>query len=712
MNFRDLHLIPPILRAAEEIGYETPSPIQQKAIPPVLAGRDLLGCAQTGTGKTAAFAMPILQRLHENPTPDMARGGVRQGGAQPESTFWDGTTRSSGGARPGSMRRSGTQPKSALAGSAVRPIRALILTPTRELALQIDESFADYGRHLPLAHCVIFGGVNQNPQVEQLQKGVDILTATPGRLNDLIGQGYIDLGRIEIFVLDEADRMLDMGFVHDVKRVITHLPQKRQTLLFSATMPREIEELADSLLHSPEKVMVTPPATTVESIEQSVYFVDKGNKRRLLAKLLQDPDVTSALVFTRTKHGADRVVRELARAGIGAMAIHGNKSQNARQNALGSFKDGRIRVLVATDIAARGIDITGLSHVFNYDLPNIPETYVHRIGRTGRAGRAGIAISFCELEEQEYLADIEKLTHIHIPPVEHEWPMQIFEKPEKQQPGARVQQARQSKTPAQQAGGIKQTLPPGTHKTQAAGTRQAQQNVPPMSGAQQNADLSLRKGERSMEQKNNAPRQQAGGTKPGTPAAEGTPSGALAAAPSAAGTAQSEPGKKRRRRGGRRHKSGAQKAAAQAATQATPQAAPQQPRGQADAAQNAPNAGQKQAAKNGRSAGQQQAAKNGQNAGQSQAAKNGANAGQNRAVKNGANAGQNPAAKDAPRAKQNRAAKNESGTGQTRAAKETPRAETTSAQLSFERDDSLQVISRRTPAQKYASFEDYMKAHE
>ena len=401
MKFSDLNLIPPILKAAAEAGYEEPSPIQQKAIPPVLAGRDLLGCAQTGTGKTAAFAMPILQRLAAAPAP-------------------------SGG----------------------RPIRALTLTPTRELALQIDESFAAYGRHMRLAHCVIFGGVNQNPQVARLKKGVDILTATPGRLNDLIGQGYIDLKNVEIFVLDEADRMLDMGFVHDVKRVLACLPGQKQTLLFSATMPREIEELADGLLHGPEKVMVAPPATTVERIEQSVYFVDKGNKRHLLAQLLQKPEVTSALVFTRTKHGADRVVRELARAGIGAMAIHGNKSQNARQDALGRFKDGRIRVLVATDIAARGIDVSGLSHVFNYDLPNIPETYVHRIGRTGRAGHAGVAVSFCDFEEKEYLADIEKLTHIRIPSVEHEWPMQVFEKEEKQTQGRGQRAPRAERAPA------------------------------------------------------------------------------------------------------------------------------------------------------------------------------------------------------------------------------------------------------------------------
>lgn len=404
MKFCDLSLIPPILKAADEAGYEAPSPIQQKAIPPVLAGRDLLGCAQTGTGKTAAFAMPILQRLSASP--------VKSG--------------------------------------AKRPIRALILTPTRELALQIDECFEAYGRYLPLRHCVIFGGVNQNPQVAQLKKGVDILTATPGRLNDLIGQGHIDLAGVEIFVLDEADRMLDMGFVRDVKRVLRYLPAQKQTLLFSATMPKEIEDLANSLLHDPKKVMVAPPSTTVERIEQSVYFVDKGNKRRLLAKLLKQPEVTSALVFTRTKHGADRVVRELAREGIEAMAIHGNKSQNARQTALSRFKSGEIRVLVATDIAARGIDVNGLSHVFNYDLPNIPETYVHRIGRTARAGRDGVAVSFCDYNEKAYLADIEKLTRIHIPVIEHEWPMQIFEAPAPAQRGARPAPANAKKQPQPQ----------------------------------------------------------------------------------------------------------------------------------------------------------------------------------------------------------------------------------------------------------------------
>ena len=381
MYFQQLGLISPLLQAVEEEGYTAPSPIQEQAIPPVLAGRDLVGCAQTGTGKTAAFALPILQLLYKQPP------------------------------APGK-----------------RPIRALILTPTRELAIQILESFQAYGRHTRLREAVVFGGVSQNPQVEALARGVDILVATPGRLNDLIGQGYVDLAQVQIFVLDEADRMLDMGFVHDVKKVIARLPAKKQTLLFSATMPPEIRELVDSLLQNPVKVAVTPVSSTVDAIRQRLYYVDKANKRHLLAYLLKDPAVTSALVFTRTKHGADRVVRDLGREGIRALAIHGNKSQNARQTALKSFKDGTLRVLVATDIAARGIDVEELSHVFNYDLPNVPETYVHRIGRTGRAGQSGDAISFCDFDEKPYVKDIEKLIKKHIPVVEeHPFPMQVFE---------------------------------------------------------------------------------------------------------------------------------------------------------------------------------------------------------------------------------------------------------------------------------------------
>lgn len=373
MTFQDLPLQPALLKAVQEAGYTAPSPIQAGAIPPVLEGRDLLGCAQTGTGKTAAFALPILQNL---------AGQVPQ-----------------------------------------RPcIRALILTPTRELALQIGQSFADYGRHLKLRHTVIFGGVGQQPQVDALRRGVDILIACPGRLNDLIGQRLVDLSGVEIFVLDEADRMLDMGFVHDVKKVIAKLPRRRQTLLFSATMPKEIEELADSLLHDPAVVKVDPVSSTVDRIDQKLYFVEKKQKIELLAWLLRDKSIQNALVFSRTKHGADRIARLLNRAGITAAAIHGNKSQTARVNALEGFKAGKTRVLVATDIAARGIDINELSHVFNYDLPEVPETYVHRIGRTARAGADGVAISFCASEEREYLAGIEKLNRKKIPVITgHPW---------------------------------------------------------------------------------------------------------------------------------------------------------------------------------------------------------------------------------------------------------------------------------------------------
>lgn len=390
MKFEELSIIEPILRALRSEGYEKPSPIQEQAIPSALEGRDVLGCAQTGTGKTCAFAVPILQRLFE---------------------------KNIGGRRP---------------------IRALILTPTRELALQIGDSFRAYGKHLPLRTAVIFGGVPQNPQTQALQRGVDILAATPGRLNDLINQGFVDLSRVEIFVLDEADRMLDMGFIHDVERVISRLPQKRQTLFFSATMPESIQKLCSRILTEPVRVAVTPVSSAVDTVSQTLYFVDKPNKRKLLADLLRDKTITSALVFTFTKHGADRVAKELNKAKINARSIHGDKSQSARQNALNAFKSGEVRVLVATDIAARGIDIEELPYVFNYDLPNIPETYVHRIGRTGRAGLKGKAISFCSIEEKERLADIEKLLGKKIPVVEgHPWPMEIFTPPEKQPAGQR-----------------------------------------------------------------------------------------------------------------------------------------------------------------------------------------------------------------------------------------------------------------------------------
>ena len=380
MTFKELKLLPELTRAVDEMGYVQPSPIQEAAIPPVLAGRDLIGCAQTGTGKTAAFAIPMLQTL---------RGRV---------------------------------------GKSHRPIRGLILTPTRELALQIKENFDLYGKYLSIRNTVIFGGVGQGPQVEALQRGVDILVATPGRLNDLCNQGHIDLSGVEIFVLDEADRMLDMGFIHDVRRVIDRLPKKRQTLLFSATMPQEIAELSRKILIDPARVEVTPQSSTVEAIEQRLYKVDKANKKLLLQQILSDRSLDSVLVFTNTKHGADRVVKELGRAGIAAMAIHGNKGQSARVKALESFKSGQIRVLVATDIAARGIDVSELSCVVNYELPNVPETYVHRIGRTGRAGRGGLAVSFCNFDELAYLKDIEKLIGKKVPVVEdHPWPMEIFE---------------------------------------------------------------------------------------------------------------------------------------------------------------------------------------------------------------------------------------------------------------------------------------------
>lgn len=370
MRFQDLKIDEAILKAIREIGYDQPTPIQEKAIPIVLEGHDLLGCAQTGTGKTAAFSIPMLQRM----------GRPQEGEA--------------------------------------RPVRGLILTPTRELALQIYENLCQYGRYLGRISAVIFGGVSQNPQVEAIQNGADILVATPGRLWDLMGQKLVDISTVECFVLDEADRMLDMGFINDVKRILKFLPKKRQTLLFSATMPEEIAELANNMLHKPRHVSIVPAATPVELIEQGVYFTDKKAKRDLLRAVLEERSLPQTLVFTRTKHGADRVARDLSRAGIAAKSIHGDKSQNARQNALKQFKDYKIPVLVATDIAARGIDINELPLVINFDLPNVPETYVHRIGRTGRAGQEGTALSFCDPSELPYLKDIEELTRVAIPALE------------------------------------------------------------------------------------------------------------------------------------------------------------------------------------------------------------------------------------------------------------------------------------------------------
>lgn len=369
MSFEKLNLIEPILKSLQAEGYTKPTPIQEQSIPVLLERRDLLGCAQTGTGKTAAFAIPILQILHQDELYKKGPAGIK----------------------------------------------VLILTPTRELAIQIGESFTAYGKLLKIKHTVIFGGVPQRSQTIALREGVDILIATPGRLLDLMDQRYVRLDHLKTFVLDEADRMLDMGFIHDVKKIIARIPSKRQTIFFSATMPAEISKLADTILTNPVRVEVTPVSSTANTVRQEIYFVDKNNKRALLLDLLKNQDIKTALVFTRTKHGADRVAKDLNRAGVIAEAIHGNKSQNARQRALSNFKSQETRVLVATDIAARGIDIDELSHVINFELPNVPETYVHRIGRTGRAGASGISISFCDAEERAYLKDIQKLIGKSVP---------------------------------------------------------------------------------------------------------------------------------------------------------------------------------------------------------------------------------------------------------------------------------------------------------
>ena len=425
-SFQSLGIRAPILSALADCGYQEPTLIQEKAIPAGLAGRDVLGSAQTGTGKTCAFGVPILQRL--------AKAGK------------------------------GTD------------IRALILTPTRELAIQIDENLKAYGKNLPLTEAVIFGGVGQAPQVEQLKKGVDILTATPGRLLDLAGQGLLDLSHVSIFVLDEADRMLDMGFIHDVRRVIKLLPEKKQTMFFSATLPPEILDLVDTLLHDPVKVAAAPVSSPVEVIRQAVCLVDRGNKTNLLAFLLEEEQVKNALVFTRTKHGADKVARDLAKRGVAAAAIHGNKSQTARQESLRRFKAGELQVLVATDIAARGLDIEELSHVFNYNLSEVPETYIHRIGRTGRAGHGGTAISFCDYGELPMLKDIEKLLKKPVPRREHPFPMEVFEAPKKDAKGravnpedAETRQAAREKNAARK----QQAAEKAAQKAQAAQSQEA-----------------------------------------------------------------------------------------------------------------------------------------------------------------------------------------------------------------------------------------------
>lgn len=372
MTFDDLHIVEPILKALKNEGYTNPTPIQEKSIPILLRGKDLLGCAQTGTGKTAAFGIPIIQHLYLD-----------------------------------KERRSG-----------VKKIKALVVTPTRELAIQIAMSFKTYGAHTGIRGTVIFGGVKETRQINAIRNGVDVLVATPGRLLDLMNRGYISLKDIKYFVLDEADQMLDMGFIHDIKKIIAKLPEERQSLFFSATMPSSIVNLSQKILGNPDKVTVQPEQTTAERVEQAVYFVTKKNKIKLLTHLLESEEVNSALVFSRTKHGANKIVKLLDRSGIKAEAIHGNKSQRARQKALGNFKSGLTKVLIATDIAARGIDVDELSHVINFDLTNVPETYVHRIGRTGRAGASGIALSFVSSEERPYLRSIEKLINQKITVIE------------------------------------------------------------------------------------------------------------------------------------------------------------------------------------------------------------------------------------------------------------------------------------------------------
>ncbi|MBC5625280.1 DEAD/DEAH box helicase [Clostridium sp. NSJ-49] len=373
MLFKDLNIIEPILKAIEESGYEKPTPIQEQSIPSILGGRDILGCAQTGTGKTAAFSIPILQRISEEKMVNNER-----------------------------------------------VLKALIVAPTRELAIQIGENVATYSKHLDIKSTVIFGGVNQSSQVRKIKSGIDVLIATPGRLIDLSNQRHVDLKNVKYFVLDEADRMLDMGMIHDVKRIISKLPKERQNLLFSATMPKEVMKLVNSILKNPVKVEVQPVSSTVDIISQGAYMVSKKNKKSLLVHLLKDESIKSVIVFSRTKHGANKIAKDLNNVGIEAAAIHGNKSQNQRQLALNNFKEGSLRVLVATDIAARGIDVDELSHVINYDLPDVPETYVHRIGRTGRAGREGVAITLCDSEELEIFRRIEKVIGKSIPVLEEE----------------------------------------------------------------------------------------------------------------------------------------------------------------------------------------------------------------------------------------------------------------------------------------------------
>ena len=621
MTFNELNLSAPVLRAVAQAGYESPSPIQAAAIPPVLAGRDLMGCAQTGTGKTAAFALPMLDRL--------TASAPRKKGA----------------------------------------IRALILTPTRELALQIGESFEAYGKYLTLRSTVIFGGVGQAPQVAALKKGVDILIACPGRLNDLVGQGLLDLSNMEIFVLDEADRMLDMGFVHDVKKVIAKLPRQRQNLMFSATMPKEIEQLAAGILHDPAFVKVDPVSSTVDRIQQSLYFVEKGNKKFLLPWLIKNlrPEVVNALVFSRTKHGADKIAKDLNKQGIPAAAIHGNKSQTARVTALEDFKAGKTRVLVATDIAARGIDISELSHVFNYDLPEVPETYVHRIGRTARAGADGTAVSFCAPEEKEYLAGIEKLNRRQIPVVSgHPW--DGVPAPVKAAPPVRGKKPKaEAEQPAKAEKAAKAEKPAAPKKEKAAVKQPSPKNTEPKEGTSMEENQKRTSGGRSENRRSNNSRTRREGNaqQPANrgsnaqpkfdphfvSAPEATPlrpvKKAPAAQPAAKQTAPAQNGQRQR---------GGQPARAEQRTDRN------DPRTEQRAERNARNA---RPAQNGQS---QQSSRNNRNAVQS--------------------------------SRPDRPAKSEA-----------PRGRSRNTAPARDEDPGLMLISRRPPQQKFTNFEEYMTAH-
>ena len=627
MTFNELNLSAPVLRAVAQAGYESPSPIQAAAIPPVLAGRDLMGCAQTGTGKTAAFALPMLDRL--------TASAPRKKGA----------------------------------------IRALILTPTRELALQIGESFEAYGKYLTLRSTVIFGGVGQAPQVAALKKGVDILIACPGRLNDLVGQGLLDLSNIEIFVLDEADRMLDMGFVHDVKKVIAKLPRQRQNLMFSATMPKEIEQLAAGILHDPAFVKVDPVSSTVDRIQQSLYFVEKGNKKFLLPWLIKNlkPEVVNALVFSRTKHGADKIAKDLNKQGIPAAAIHGNKSQTARVTALEDFKAGKTRVLVATDIAARGIDISELSHVFNYDLPEVPETYVHRIGRTARAGADGTAVSFCAPEEKEYLAGIEKLNRRQIPVVSgHPWdgvpaPVKAAPPVRGKKPKAEAEQPVKVEKPAKAEKAAKAEKPAAPKKEKAAAKQPSPKNTEPKEGTSMEENQKRTSGGRNENRRSNNSRTRREGNAPQpanrgsnaqpkfdphfVSAPEATPlrpvKKAPAAQPAAKQTAPAQNGQRQR---------GSQPARAEQRTDRN------DPHTEQRAERNSRNA---RPAQNGQS---QQGSRNNRNA--------------------------------VPSSRPDRPAKSEA-----------PRGRSRNAAPARDEDPGLMLISRRPPQQKFTNFEEYMTAH-